>query len=84
MVTPGWNHFWFFTTLSSLKKANIDKLNGENYAICCIQMKSLLITLDLHHTLLGQRPEGDKEAKCLVDDSKALAIITLIGRELIQ
>ena len=64
--------------------ANIDKLNGENYATWCIQMKSLLITLDLYHTLLGQRPEGDKEAKWLVDDSKALAIITLIGRELIQ
>ena len=57
--------------------ANIDKLNGENYAAWCIQLKSLLISFDLYHTLLGQRPEGDKEAKFLVDDSKTLATVTL-------
>ena len=50
--------------------ANIDKLNDENYATWCKKVKSLVITLDLYNTVLRHRPEGDKEAKCLVDDSK--------------
>lgn len=56
--------------------ANIEKLDGANYATWCIQMKSLLITLDLYHTLVDKRKD-DKDTKWITDDSKALATITL-------
>lgn len=56
----------------------IEKLSGDNYATWCIQVKSLLITLDLWNTVIDKCPEEEAEArKWIVNDSKALATITL-------
>ncbi|KAI8116737.1 Retrovirus-related Pol polyprotein from transposon TNT 1-94 [Lucilia cuprina] len=54
--------------------SNIDKLDGENYATWNIQVKSLLITMDLWQTIEEECPQ-DKPGKWISTDSKALATI---------
>ena len=59
----------------------IEKLNGDNYATWCIQVKSLLVTLDLWNAVIETCPEEEAEAaKWIINDSKALANITLSVR----
>ena len=58
--------------------AALDKLDGENYSTWSIQMKSLLVTLDLWSTIEEACPQdeaGKKQWKSV--DRKALATITL-------
>uniref|UniRef100_W8AQ86 Retrovirus-related Pol polyprotein from transposon TNT 1-94 n=1 Tax=Ceratitis capitata TaxID=7213 RepID=W8AQ86_CERCA len=58
--------------------ANIEKLSGDNYTTWCIQIKSLLITLDLWNAVLGKSPETEPEKSAWTTyDQKALAAITL-------
>ena len=58
--------------------SSIDKLNGDNYGTWCVQMKCLLITLDLWSTLETACPQ-EEPAKVLwkSKDAKALATILL-------
>lgn len=61
--------------------SSIDKLNSENYATWSIQIKSLLITLDLWSVIQDQVPTAaDKKAVWDVIDQKALATINLSVR----
>lgn len=61
--------------------ASVEKLNGENYATWSIQMKSLLITLDLWDVVQSECPvEADKQASWKNLDQKALAMINLSVR----
>lgn len=58
--------------------ASIEKLSGDNYGTWCVQVKSLLITLDLWNTIVEDCPENDPaKAIWLNNDKKALATITL-------
>lgn len=58
--------------------ASIEKLNSENYGTWCIQVKSLLITLDLWNTIEIECPIGAAEKTIWMNnDRKALATITL-------
>ena len=58
--------------------ASIEKLNGDNYTTWCIQIKSLLITMDLWNTVVGPCPEESvQKAVWQNNDNKALATITL-------
>lgn len=58
--------------------ASIEKLNGENYGTWCIQVKSLLITLDLWNTIEVACPTDDAgKTAWLNSDRKALATLTL-------
>lgn len=56
--------------------ASIEKLYGENYSTWCIQIRSLLITMDLWHTILEECPK-ENALQWLTTDNKALATITL-------
>ena len=57
----------------------VEKLSGDNYATWCIQVKGLLITLDLWNPVVDNCHEEEAKAnKWIVNDSKALATITLI------
>lgn len=57
---------------------SIEKLNGENYGTWCIQIKSLLITMDLWNTIENERPvEEAAKSIWINNDRKALATITL-------
>ena len=53
----------------------IEKLSGDNYATWCIQVKSLLITMDLWNAVVDNEEEA-KANKWIVNDSKALTTIT--------
>lgn len=58
--------------------ASVEKLNGENYGTWCIQIRSLLITLDLWNTIEEVCPtEAVAKAAWTNSDRKALATITL-------
>lgn len=56
--------------------SNIEKLSGDNYATWCIQLKSLLITLDLWNTVVEACPK-ENPSSWKATDAKALATITL-------
>lgn len=54
--------------------AQIEKLNGENYSVWVVQMKSLLVTMDLWDAVIGTEVAAANSSKL---DMKALATITL-------
>ena len=61
--------------------ASVEKFNGENYAAWSIQIKSLLITLNLWDVVQGAcSVEADKQASWNNLDQKALAVINLSVR----
>lgn len=60
--------------------SQVEKLNGENYAVWSVQMKSLLVTLDYWHVienLCSITATAEQKAAWMSDDKKALATITL-------
>lgn len=61
--------------------ANVEKLNSENYTTWSIQMKSLLITLDMWDAIQNLCPtEESKRVVWMATDQKALAMINLSVR----
>lgn len=58
--------------------SNIEKLNSDNYSTWSIQVKSLLITMDLWDVVIGNPPTEESKLNIWkVNDQKALATINL-------